>query len=356
MANNFPLSREKVRSILSDDVHISPITNEKLDYFRNAIRNAYPDYRRKFGERALNPQIFAENIIKRHNHTIKLYSISYQQNYYKNDQHIKQIIDDFINAENAKQDPEHTFTRDAYIDPLILKFENLIDSRYQKLKAFDIAKIKDPQLTLYNLTVRYFQELVSGIMLLEREFYNDAFIVWRSLLETTVTLLILYNNANLVGKFNERRNIALMRVKVLGTSRQAQKDKAKETKQQLGFKGVPDYIAERYGWAGELIKSREYSLRTLLEIINMVDLYPHYAFASLFVHEYLISPEDLRLEIDFEKYLLTLYFKLYEAVRVNINDFTNDLDAVKKLEQGVRKEVNNFKAQFNDFSARIQTT
>lgn len=353
---NYELSRNTVSALLSDNIQISPNTNEKLDYFRRAIKNAYPDYQKKFRHRARSFAVFAEIIIKRHNHTIKNNSIEHQKTYFKNDAYIYHIIEDFILAEEAKQNPEHTFTRDEYVDPTILQFENLIDHRYQNLLRYDFQKIKDPKLTLYNLTSRFFQELVSGIMLLEREFYNDSFIIWRSLLETTTTLLILYENDNLVGKFNERRNIALMRVKVVDASRQTQKSKAKETKQQLGFKGVPDYVAERYGWAGDLFKSRDYSLRTLLERINMVDLYSHYAFASLFVHEYLISPEDLRLEIDFEKYLLSLYFKLYEAVRIKINDFTNDLDEVKKLEQGVRKEVNNFKAQFNDFSTRIQTT
>lgn len=353
---NLELSRNSVSELLSDNIQISPNTNEKLDYFRNAIKNAYPGYRKKFKHRARSFEVFAEIIIKRHNHTIKNSSIEYQKTYFKNEEYIKRITEDFIHAEEAKQNPEHSFTRDEYIDPTILKFENLIDYRLQNLKAFDYTTLKDPDRTLYDLTARFFQELVSGIMLLEREFYNDSFIIWRSLLETATTLLILYENEHLVGKFKERRNIALMRVRVVESNRQVQKSKTAETKRQLRVKGVPDYVAERYGWAGELLAKRDYSLRTLLETINMQELYPHYAFASLFVHEYLISPEDLRLEIDFEKYLLTLYFKLYESVRIKIDKFTNDLHDVKKFEQGVRKEVNNFKAQFIDFSARIQTT
>ncbi|MGI6734802.1 MAG: hypothetical protein BWY30_00048 [Tenericutes bacterium ADurb.Bin239] len=355
---NYELSQNTVASLLSDDIHISPNTKEKLNYFRTAIKNAYPEYRKTFGIRARSFEVFAEIIIKRHSRTIKNNSIEYQRTYFKNSQHIDKIIKDVIKAEEAKQNPNHTFTRDEYVDPIIFNFENLIDRRYQKFKGVDASKFKDPQKTLYNLTDRFFQELVSGIMLLEREFYNDSFIIWRSLLETTTTLLILYKNEHLVGKFSERRNLALMRVKVKDASRQVQKDKSKETRQHLGKRGVPDYIAERIGWAGELIKKDEdYTLKTLLELVNMGDLYPHYAFASLFVHEYLISPDDLKLEIDFEKYLLTLYFKLYEAVRVYISDlFTNDLADAKKLEQGVRTEVKNFNGRFIDFSAKIQTT
>lgn len=355
---NYELSRSQVASLLKDDIHISPNTNEKLDYFRTAIKNGFPEYRKVFGAPPSEFSVFAERVIMRHNHKIKSRSIEFQKTYFHSPNHVTDLIKGVIKSEEAKRDPEHVFTRDLIIDPVIMEFENLINSRYQRFIAVDTKGFDFNKKILYRITKRFFDELISGIMLLEREFYNDAFIIWRSLLETTVTLLLLEKNPKLTGKFDERRKIALMRARLLDASRQVKSDKSRETVVHAGRKNLPWHIAERFGWAGGLLgPTAEYSLKSLLELVNLGDLHPHYAFASLFVHEYLISAEDLRIGIDFDHYLLTLYFKIYELVRVLISKhFTNDLNDAKKLEGGIRAFVSGFSGRFNDFSRDIQNS
>lgn len=352
---NLELSKDYVASLLKDNIQLSPNTDEKINYFRNAIKIEFANYRKTFNIEDKNIQPFADVILRRHNHKILHQSIEFQKTYFKNPEYINKLIKDFFKAEEAKRNPLHTFTRDQFIDPTIIEFENLIDRRYQNFTKTDKNKLSEQNKTLYDLTNRYFEELISGVILLEREYHNDAFILWRSLLETTTTLLILITNPKLIGKFMERQKIALMRSRVIEGSKQVQLDKIKESKAHLGKGGVPWYISERFGWAGDLIKNEDYNLKTLLEIVKLGELYPHYAFASLFVHEYLIKPQDLTLGIDFNKYLLTLYFIIYELLRVHISDlFTDDLNDAKKLEKGVRTEVKNFSARFKDFSLQIQ--
>ena len=355
---NYQLSREQVRALLKDNIQISPNSDEKVDYFRNAIKNAFPEYRKQFGVKKEDFFLFANRVIMRHNHKIKSSSPQYLKTYFKGNEHINDIIKGVIKSEEAKNDPDHIFTRDQIIDPIIMEFENLINRRYHRFKAVDT---KDQNLAthiLYMMTERFFNELISGLILLEREFYNDAFIIWRSLLETTTNLLILERNPHLSGKYNERRIIALTRARLLNASTKDKISKSKEALKHAGRGNLPWHIAERFGWAGELIgPGEEYSLKTLLEKVNLGELYPHYAFASLFVHEYLISAEDLRIGIDFDRYLLTLYFKIYELVRVLISKhFTNDLNDAKKLEGGIRTFVSSFSGRFNDFSRDIQNS
>lgn len=354
---NYELSQKSVAALLKDNVQISPNTPEKLNYFRTAIKNAYPAYKKMFDKHARPFDTFAETILRRHSRTILSQNIIFQQTYFKNPQYIERLIKDVMKAEEAKLNPEHTFTRDDYIEPGILTFENLLDRRYKTFLTINTKELKSDKLTLYNLVHRFFEEIISGIMLLERDLYNDSFIIWRSLLETTTTLLILIDNPTLTGKFIERKSIALMRAKLTKTTKEVHYDKSREAKAQLSSKNVSWYIAERFGWAGSLIKSDDYTLKTLLDIVKLGHLYPHYAFASLFVHEYLIRPEELAGTIDFSKYLFTLYFALYEEVRVHISTiFTNDLDDAKKLEEGIRAEVRTYSGQFKDFSLRIQNT
>ena len=85
---------------------------------------------------------------------------------------------------------------------------------------------------------RFFEELISGVMLLEHEYLNDTFIIWRSLLETTTTLLILIENPQLIGRFDERRKLALMRLKIIKTPPGGLDAKSMETKTHLGIKNV----------------------------------------------------------------------------------------------------------------------
>ena len=354
---NYELSYNFVEQQLKDDIQISPNSKDKLNYFRTAIKGAYPNYQKTFGLSARSFDSFATSVLKWHNHGIRNYSKEYQKTYFKSSQHIEMIIKNITKTEEARLNSEHTFTRDEYIDPVILRFENLIDRRYQTFLKVDKTNFNDKKLTLYGLTMRIFEEIIAGISLLERELYNDSFIVWRSLLETTTTFLILAKNPKLIGKFEERRNIALMRIGIVNSSTQTLKEKSRETATHLGVKGMPWFVQERFGWAGLLLKNKEYSVKSLLEIVNIQDLHPHYAFASLFVHEYLLDTEGLMLGIDFNKYLLTLYFKIYEFIRVIISDeFTGDLNDAKKLEEDIRSEVRNFSAQFSDFTLRIQNS
>lgn len=354
---NLELSRNFVENLLKDNKQISENTNEKINYFRDAIKKAYPDYRKTFKNNAKPFEEFAENVLLRHSHRILNKNIDFQKSYFKNQSYIEKLIKDTFKAEEAKLNPNHTFTRDSYIDPNILSFQNLIDRRYQTFMKLDPKSIPEKDKSLFQLFERFFEELISGVMLLEHEYLNDAFILWRSLLETTTILTILINNRQLIGKFEERRNIALRRVKVITAGKDTMSDKTNEARSHLGVKNVAPYIAERFGWAGELIKNRDYSMATLLDIAGLSDLNAHYGFASVFVHEYLIRPTDLAHEIDFYQYLLTLYFKLYELVRVPLSKlFTNDLEDAKKLEEGIRAEVKTFSGPFNDFSLKIKNT
>lgn len=354
---NLELSRNFVDGLLKDNKQVSENSVEKNNYFREAIKLAYPNYRKVFKNDAKSFEEFATNIILRHNHKILNQSIDFQKNYFKNPQYIEKLIKDTIKAEEAKRNPNHTFTRDSFIDPSILEFQNLIDRRYQKFMKIDRKMISEKEKTIFDLFERFFEELISGVMLLEHEYLNDTFIIWRSLLETTTTLLILIENRQLIGRFDERRKLALMRLKIIKTPPGGLDAKSMETKTHLGIKNVAPFIAERFGWAGELIKTRDYSMATLLEIAKLNDLHAHYSFASIFVHEYLIRPGDLSLEVDFNKYLLTLYFKLYELVRIPLSHlFTNDLEDAKKLEEGIRAEVRNYSGRFNDFSLKIKNT
>lgn len=349
------VSRPFVISRLKDNSQICPNSNDKADYFRSATIKAYPVYKKAMGEKGRSYESFVDIVLRRHSHTILNQSVDFQKNYFKNDTYISKLIKDTIKAEEAKADLDHTFTRGDYIDPVILQFENLVDRRYKNLLAVDQKAFDYENLTLFTLTKRFFEQLISGLVLLEREAYNDAFIVWRSLLETTTTLVILSNHPKLTGKYTERQKSALRRMKIIAADKNVQLDKLREAQSHLGQKNVPWYTAERFGWAGSLLTSKEFNLKALLDVIKLGMLHRHYTFASLFVHEYLITPTILKMDIDFQNYLLTLYFRLYEQVRVIVSDkFTNDLSDAKKLEGGIRAEIKNFATRFNDFSRRIE--
>ena len=47
-----------------------------------------------------------------------------------------------MKAEEAKLNPEHTFTRDDYIEPGILTFENLLDRRYKTFLTINTKELK----------------------------------------------------------------------------------------------------------------------------------------------------------------------------------------------------------------------
>lgn len=351
---NEKLSQKVISEMLRDDQHLCPNTKQKIDYFRDHLQAIYRSQKDELRPLNIDLKTFAELVINRHNERMKSANLSLKKTYFNHDSYIISLAKDTLESTLLYHDPANPFARPGNFNPRVSRFQNIIHARTQALQNVNRTSLSRDKQVLLDITKRYYDQKVAGLLLLERELYNDALIVWRSLLETTTTLLLLAENPELTGRYEVRRELALMHAQLIKSDEQTLREKSRETQKHASNKSIPYFTAERFGWAGSLIKEQEFSLKTLLALVNLHDYYAHYAFASLFVHEYLISAKHFRNLITFEQYLLTLYFKLYEVTRtVIVSEFTKDKKEEKKAEKLLRDEISNMRGRFTDFSLLI---
>lgn len=348
------LSQKDIRDLLRDDPHLSPITLEKINYFRDHLHGFFLEHRKVLRDYEVSLTDFASLVITRHNERMKKANVKLKTTYFNHDNYVISLANETIEELERYNDPLNPFSRPGVTNPRVSRFQNIVSNRIQTLREIDITKYKEEDKLLLTVIERYYDQKIAGLLLLERALYNDALIIWRSLLETTTTMLILATYPALTGKYKVRRELALMHADIMKVDDKTKEEKSKETKIHAAKKGVPYFTAKRFGWAGSLIKDQDFSLKSLLATVGLEQYGIHYAFASLFVHEYSITEKDFSHLISFEDYLLTLYFQLYETTRpLIIERFTKDRKEEKKQEKRLRTEVSDLKGRFTDFALLI---
>lgn len=355
--SNLLLSRNKIESLLKDNIQITPHTNEKLDYFRTHIKTGYANYLKTKKKDVKTLEEFATLVILRHNSRMQNENITFQRTYYLNVNYIEKIIKDVIQTDVQKSDPLNIFVPPSIMPPLLVTFQNILNRRIQNYRNLNKESFDQlNQLVTFSLITSIYDYLQSGLTLLQFGKMNESLILWRTLLETVTTFLILEENPGLRGKYHERKKLALMRSGLLSASEQVIIEKRKETLVHAETRNIPYHIAERYGWAGALLSNKEeFSLKTLLEKVKLSDFSVHYTFASLFVHQYTIFPEDYQKKIDPLLYVLTLYFKIYDLTRYHISKYTGEEKDAKKLEGTLRSELSAHRGKFDDFCQLIKS-
>lgn len=348
------LSQKDIRDLLRDDPHISPITLEKINYFRDHISDIFSDNKKTLRHLEINLKDFCALVITRHNERMKKANLKLKETYFNHDNYIRSLAQETIEEAERLNDPANPFLGQGVLNPRVSRFQNILSTRINALREIDKSKLAESDLVLLSVIERFYDQKIAGLLLLERALYNDALIIWRSLLETTTTMLILAAHPELTGKYKVRREIALMHANIIKVPEETKEEKSRETKKHALKRNIPYFTAERFGWAGSLIKDQDFSLKTLLGEVGLESYHVHYSFASLFVHEYSITGEKFSHLISFEDYLLTLYFQLYDLTRpLIISQFTKDRKEEKRQEKRLRTEVSDLRGRFTDFALLI---
>lgn len=210
-----------------------------------------------------------------------------------------------------------------------------------KIKRKKIDSTLKMTVSLYGLIVRRADEIVHQLL----SAYTDvAMIIWRSLYENAIVLLVLAieNDPKLADKYFQH-SVRNARKKILSYNKNYKELKFKPLSsstekilmsevRKAEIRHGKEFLENEYGWADDLFPgNQKASLRLLEERVEMNRFRPYYLLCCEHIHpsfnsfkDYMegnkiILPRILRQEIDLDKFIDPMQFTL--SILHEINDY-----------------------------------
>ena len=354
MATLQPVSLNLVRKSLKENENLFPHTKEKLVYFSTYISEGYKEYTKNKNEVAGHKKLedFAKEIIEIHNQRFMGMTNEQKANYFKQKAYINKIVKDYTMSLISKNNPQHIFTNvNPNDDPRVDRFKEIINCYYGLVKVNGTCDLKKVYLQ------RLIKQFVSGTRLLSDGLYSDAFIIWRSLIESvSYYRVIKLGDEKTTNLFLNRRDIAAKIIGIVPASKEEMASISNQIENRKMGKSASWWEKQRFSWAAKFIIKSDSSAKSLMEAVNLGKHYPHYQVASLFTHEYLLSENDFK-EIGYMDYLINLYWRTLEEVKEDFkNEFKpneTELASINKHEDELRKLLRPSRETFNSFNKMI---
>jgi len=354
MKKELEISQTFVSKNLSENKILYPDIKDKLAYFCMHISLGYREYNRNRNESAGHKSIeeFAKEVIAIHNKKFESLVGEIKANYYKQPQHIEKIIKDYTASLISKNNPDHLFTNVNPIDdPRVDRLKEIING-YICL----INKDKSPELLKIHAK-RILIQFVSGVRLLSVNHYADSFIIWRSLLESVSYFKIVIGGSSKTSSmFIERKDSTKKILGMVTTTKAEMNSINTQIENRKIGKKASWWEKQRFSWAKNALIGKELSSKSIQEAAKMGKFYPHYQVASIFTHEYLIDEDDFKT-IKLLDYLINLYWRVFEEIRIDIIDIFKleelNVQPIRKHEETMRKLLKNTREAFTNFSNMI---
>lgn len=224
-----------------------------------------------------------------------------------------------------------------YINGCVIAYEKIV----KQISRKRIDSTLKTNVALYGLVVRRAQEI--GDLLLSG-YIDGAMIVWRSLYEYSIILLVLAfeNDPNLTIKFYKHsykhsqnkissyeKHYKELKFKPLPKSTQKNLE---ENKKDLSEKYGKDFIKNEFGWADELFPGKQKAnFRLLEQRIEMSRFRPYYLLCSEQIHsnfnglhrfmdgKKIILPRLLKQDLDLKSFIDPMQFTI--SILHEINDY-----------------------------------
>lgn len=304
------ISFKEIDALLQEKNHDEATLKEIYRVFQKHLSEGYDRYKKHL-DKHLTPKpfsFFAKEVIARHKRKMKTSLLSFQSQYYKDEDYLQSLIIETINKCTKEVDlPLRNEKENASISDI-----ETIVSAY--LIAMDHYKtdIEERDL-LRHLCHKAMRRFASGMTLVSHHYPDEALIVWRSFLEivTIIKVIYLYPNKNLDKQFYVNKQYVLAVLGLLPTTSE-HRDSLIEQAKSHAAKGASQYWELfRFSWVSDLL-NKDHSSSKLRELAKLSAYDGHYRFTSVFVHERLIKDSDVKI-MSLNDYALQLYWRLFDT-------------------------------------------
>ncbi|SDW64825.1 hypothetical protein SAMN05444410_104206 [Hydrobacter penzbergensis] len=252
-------------------------------------------------------------------------------------------LDDFLKKhfnnqkEIAKQNKESFVAFILYINGCFVIYRKIIE-RLRRKKIDSILKMT---VSLYGLVIRRADEIVNQLL---AGYIDGAMIIWRSLYENAIVLLVLAleNDNGLADKYFQH-SVRNSKRKILSFNKNHKElkfpalPKSTELKLQKGIEKVnkqygKDFLENEYGWADDLFSGKQKANFMLLEErVEMNRFRPYYILCCEQVHSNfnglksfmdgnkIILPRLLQQDFELTKFIDPMQFTI--SILHEVNDY-----------------------------------
>lgn len=252
-------------------------------------------------------------------------------------------LDRFLKSHFKNQQKIATTHRDSFVG-FILYINgcfNIYEKIVEKLKRKKVDSTLKITVALYGLIIRRADEILTQLL---SGYIDGAMIIWRSLYENAIILLVLaLENDNELAEKYLQHSIKNSKRKIISYQKNYNKLKfkplPKKTEQiiqseidKMNTLYGKDFLNNEYGWADNLFKGRQKANFMLLEErVEMSRFRPYYLMCCEQIHSNfngfkrfmdgnkIILPRLVRQEIDFESFIDPMQFTI--SILHEINDF-----------------------------------
>lgn len=360
MAKDYQISFNFIKKHLNDFPPSKEIPKERLEYFQKHLNDGYNRYLKKCqSKHKLAFEEFCREIIHTHNARYSGALQDLKDTYFRQDQYLLKLCNEKITTLLSQENQKHVFNNLKLLDSeAINNLKEIINIYFHHLVVDNEKDI------LYLLAKRLIDQLISGVLLLSYEKYNDSFIIWRGLLETLAYFIAFTNSGDIAQRKNRfllRKEETLKQLKMKDASQGELKTINEKLTNIAKKSNLTWWEALRYNWVADLLPndSKSVTSKSLQEAVDLKSFYPHYQIASIFVHEHLITQSDFKKELSLPQYLLHLYWNVFEEYRqkiIKLKFLCLDEDNekyLKKKEESMRKVLSKSKEAFKLFSLKI---
>lgn len=258
-------------------------------------------------------------------------------------EHHKFKLDDFLKTHIRNQQKIAKAHHDSFVG-FILYINgcyNIYEKIIEKLKRKKVDSTLKMTVALYGLVIRRADEILNQLL---SGYIDGAMIIWRSLYENSIILLVLAleNNNELADKYFQH-SIRQSKRKILSYQKNFKELKFKPLPKsqenilqseidKMNTRYGKDFLENEYGWADNLFTGKQKANFMLLEErVEMNRFRPYYIMCCEQVHSNfngfkrfmdgnkIILPRLLRQEIEFESFVDPMQFTL--SILHEVNDY-----------------------------------
>ncbi|MGD9813067.1 MAG: DUF5677 domain-containing protein [Bacilli bacterium] len=340
------LTYNEIACLLDEDFENEAERKEKCQCFQDLLVKGYSDYKK---QAASDQEIvafseFSLDVFARHKRNIGGHTLDFKRTYHRDKNYLNALVKDSVQKLNEKATATYIFKVQnenvADIDILINKYVLAIRDR---LKEGEFNTVSG------QLMIKALNKFSSGIHLITRNFIDEALIIWRSFLEDVTIVKILRDNQDkkLESKFLTNKERTLVDLGFINENTPYAESVSDQSRAHIADRRANYWEILRFSWIGNLLKENDYTSNDLRKLAKLDEYSVHYKFTSVFVHERLISDEDVQV-LPLNDYALYLFWKLFdEQLRTMLIAYfkLDDNLKVDKSEKAIRKYL---RLEFNE--------
>ncbi|MGI6714333.1 MAG: DUF5677 domain-containing protein [Bacilli bacterium] len=346
------LTFNQILSCLHENFETEQEKTDKCRTWQKLLQTSYKNYKRQVAEdtEIVDFQDFSRDLFARHERALASKTNLFRHTYHQDDAYLSSLAKKTIDKFNQMATANFVFKRQSEQSA---DFDIVLNYYLQKVPATSGDKTNPD--TIGDLLRQALKKCGAGIHLLTRNFVDEALILWRAFLEdmAIVNVMILHQKKKLDRAFLTNKTRTLHDLG-FGLDNPKHVDSiSKQVNVHIDDKQAKDWEMLRFSWLKDCISDKDYTSSKVRSLAGLEEYSKHYKFTSVFVHERLISDEDVKI-LPLADYALCLYWRLFdEELRNKLLDYfaLQKMKEVEKLEKEIRLFLKSkYQERFKEFS------